>query len=190
MYWCRGYSQQKELAHSRLFGILMSQGQFDQVRAPMFLFDQYLDCVASGEWMFVLRQDGFQKIFRYYEMVKQAAAESLARIEATIPILNFAGFRQDCAGHLQKLAKLRNIARKPYLERITMSDIKRAIKHFNLPVAVKREHGKEYLVYDPADKWAILRLLDDDYLESIMTEQMYEVTGKRVHEAGGTLTTQ
>lgn len=65
------------------------------------------------------------------------------------------------------MAKLRNIARKPYLDRITMADIKRVIKHFDLPVKVKREHGKEYLVYDTADRWAILRLLDDDYLESV-----------------------
>jgi hypothetical protein len=47
VYWCRGCSRQKELGHSRMFGILMSNGQFDQVREPMFLFDQYLDCVAS-----------------------------------------------------------------------------------------------------------------------------------------------
>jgi hypothetical protein len=35
--------------------------------------------------------------------------------------------------------------------------------------------------YDPADKWALLRLLDDDYLKSLMTDQNYEVTGKRPH---------
>jgi len=182
VYFCRGYSQQKELGHSPLFGILMKSGQFDRVMEPMFLFDQYLDCVVSDEWIFILKQDGFQKLFRYYEMVKQAASESLAKIESVIPILNFDGFRHDCEGHLQKLAKLRNIAQKPYLSLITIKDLKKVIKHFKLPVSVQRENGKEYLMYDPGDKWAILRLLDDDYLESMMTAQMYEVTGKRVHQ--------
>jgi hypothetical protein len=136
--------------------------------------------------MFVFRQDGFQRMFRYYERVKEAAAESLARIKATIPIANFETFQHDCESHLQKLAKLRNIAQKPYLEQIKMADLKRVIKKFGLPVEVSRDHGEERLVYDQADKWAILRLLDDDYLDSVMTRQMYEVTGKRVHQVDGT----
>ena len=42
------------------------------------------------------------------------------------------------------------------------------------------------LVYNPADKWVLLKLLDDDYLLSLMTEQTYEVTGKReVEHQGG-----
>jgi hypothetical protein len=41
-------------------------------------------------------------------------------------------------------------------------------------------------VCDQADKWAILRLFDDGYLDSVMTRQMYEVTGKRVHQVDGT----
>jgi hypothetical protein len=71
--------------------------------------------IASGKWMFVLRQDGFQKIFRYYEMVRQAAAESLSRIEATIPILNFAGFRQDCEGHLKNWPNCATLRGSPTL---------------------------------------------------------------------------
>ena len=47
---------------------------------------------------------------------------------------------------------------------------------------VQELDGQESLVFDPSDRWAILRLLDDDYLESMMTEQLYEVTGKRLHE--------
>jgi hypothetical protein len=131
--------------------------------------------------MFVFRQDGFQKIFRYYERVKEAAAKSLARIEATILIANFQEFRKDCEAHLQKLAKLRNIAQKPYLDQISMADLKRVIRKFELLVKVARDPNGERLVYDQSDKWAIRRLLDDDYLDSVMTKQMYEVTGKRVH---------
>ncbi len=35
------------------------------------------------------------------------------------------------------------------------------------------------IVYDHADKWVLLKLLDDDYLWSLMTEQSYDVSGKR-----------
>jgi PHD/YefM family antitoxin component YafN of YafNO toxin-antitoxin module len=60
-----------------------------------------------------------------------------------------------------------------------MSDIKKAIEEMDLPLKVERHNGKEKLVFDSSDKWAILRLLDDDYLQSIMTGEKYEVNSKR-----------
>jgi hypothetical protein len=45
-----------------------------------------------------------------------------------------------------------------------------------------KKNGKEMLVFDPKDKWALLRLLDDDYLDSVLTGQKYEVTGKRPYQ--------
>jgi hypothetical protein len=37
----------------------------------------------------------------------------------------------------------------------------------------------DFFLYDPADKWVLLKLLDDNYLWSLMTDMAYEVTGKR-----------
>jgi hypothetical protein len=50
-----------------------------------------------------------------------------------------------------------------------------------LGIKTQKVDGQEMLVFDPKDRWAILKLLDDDYLESALTEQQYEVTGKRPH---------
>ena len=77
------------------------------------------------------------------------------------------------------MAKLNNIASKQYLKQIKMADIKKVIEEFDLKIKTIHKGRKEMLVFDPADKWAILRLLDDDYLGSVMTGQNYEVTGKR-----------
>jgi hypothetical protein len=38
---------------------------------------------------------------------------------------------------------------------------------------------KQKILFEPSDQWAILRLLDDDYLESAMTGENYEVNSKR-----------
>ena len=46
-----------------------------------------------------------------------------------------------------------------------------------------KDKGKEMLLFDPKNKWAVLRLLDDDYLRSALTGQKYEVTGKRPYHA-------
>ncbi|HEX3880493.1 MAG TPA: Kiwa anti-phage protein KwaB-like domain-containing protein [Bryobacteraceae bacterium] len=181
-YALRIYTRQKELGRSRSFGLLFTRGQFDRVTEPLFLFDQYLDCIACDGIMLVLKQDNFQKLFRYYEMLQRTATQILARIQQGVPIANFDEFAAACQSHLQKLSKLKNISQRPYWKTITMKELKRVIKHYELPVEITRQDGNEMLVYDARDGWAILRLLDDDYLESIMTHQAYEVTGKRIHQ--------
>jgi hypothetical protein len=82
---------------------------------------------------------------------------------------------------LQKQVKLRNISERPYLKNITINDLKKVIQQFRLPIKTTKKDGKEVLVYDPADRWALLRRLDDDHLRSLVTNQNYEVTGKRPH---------
>jgi hypothetical protein len=68
---------------------------------------------------------------------------------------------------------------KPYLHNITMEHIKDTINRHHLSVRTEGVDGQEMIVYDPKDKWVLLRLLDDDYLWSTLTEQGYEVNGKR-----------
>jgi hypothetical protein len=51
-----------------------------------------------------------------------------------------------------------------------------------LGIKIAEKNGKESLVFDPKNKWALLRLLDDDYLGSRLTGQKYEVTGKRPYQ--------
>lgn len=179
VYFFRAYSQKKMLSRSRFFAMVFSDGIYDRVTEPVFLFDHFVDCISSGGMMFILKKDHFQEIFRFFEMVRKVAKETLETIRATVPIQNFEEFARDCEGHLMKLVKLRNIAAKPYWGKITMENIKKVIKRNNLAVQIVRTGPTEMLVYNPADKWLLLKLLDDDYLLSLMTEQTYEVTGKR-----------
>jgi Kiwa protein KwaB-like len=179
-FFFRLYGPSKELSRSRLFGAIMAKGRFDRITKPTFLFDQGIDCVSNGDVMFILNTDGFQKIFRFFEMVKAAAREILGKIKDKIPIANFEEFEKACEGHLQMLAKLNNIANRPYLDRVTMADIKKVLTDFpDLRVKIVQENGKDMLLFDKSDKWELLRLLDDDYLLSIMTGEQYEVSAKR-----------
>ena len=72
------------------------------------------------------------------------------------------------------------IASKPYLAQIGMVDIRRAIDEHGLPVEVVQNNGQEMLIFDPdpSRRWILLKLLDDDYLNSVMTHLRYEVNSK------------
>ena|SRR2546421_12644741 len=114
------------------------------------------------------------------EELEKTAAESLNKIKH-IPIAHFAEFEEACRKNPLKAAKLRSIAEKPYLQMLTIDKLKRFIKkrHLDMKIETDEDTGQEMLVYDARNSWKLLKLLDDDYLLSELTEHSYEVNGKR-----------
>ena len=179
VYFFRSYTPKKMLVRSPSFALWWQNGSYDRIKEPLMLFDAEIDCMSRNGIMFVFDKSSFQNIFRFFETIRMAAKEALESIRMSVPIKNFEEFAQDCEKHLWKLRKLKNIVAKPYLSRITMDHIKRVIEKNNLSLRIVEVEGKEMIIYDQKNKWVLLKLLDDDYLWSMLTEQSYEVTGKR-----------
>ncbi|MGH2497117.1 MAG: Kiwa anti-phage protein KwaB-like domain-containing protein [Ktedonobacteraceae bacterium] len=179
VYFFRAYSPKKMLSRSRSFAMIFSNGIYDRVSDPMFLFDHMIDCVYQDGMMFLFKKEHFHEMFRFFEMVRKVASETLETIRIAVPIHNFETFVKDCEANMAKQIKLNHIASKPYLERLTIDNIKKVIVKNNLSVSIIKDGNKEMIVYDHTNKWVLLKLLDDDYLWSLMTEQSYEVSGKR-----------
>jgi len=130
--------------------------------------------------MFIRNVVAFQRIFSYFQELRAKADETVTTILAQIPISNADAFRAAGTGQMQMMSKLAQIARKPYLNRVTIQDIRRTIDEFQLDVQIVEENGQEKLLFEgtPNKRWLILKLLDDDFLGSIMTNQKYEVNSK------------
>ena len=175
----RRYNRNKELVRSKNLVMRLMGMRYERLEEPTFQFDPYIDAILFREHVFILSKSNFQHLFRYYEKLRETAEEALGTVRAAVPIHGFDEFSESCLGHLQKLEKLRNIAGKEYLQRVTMADIKSTIGSFALRVEVKVVDGEERLVFDSKDRWAILNLLDDAYLGSEMTGLKYEVNSKR-----------
>lgn len=179
VYFFRSHSSKGVLTRSHKFAIWNERGSYNRVKTPIILIDEKIDCMSRSGLMYVLNKPSFQNIFRFFEEVQRTAKVTLSTIKQHIPIQNFEEFEQDCERHLWKLRKLGNMASKPYLHRISIEHIKHTINKHRLSVRVDMVDGREMIVYDPKDKWVLLRLLDDDYLWSTLTEQGYEVNGKK-----------
>src|SRR5581483_2442931 len=176
----RTYSPKKELTRSARFAALFSHGAYDKVETKIFLFDYRVDCFAWDGYLFIRNVASFQRIFNYFEELRARADETVDEVIQQIPISNIDAFRSAGTGQLQMMSKLAQIAKKPYLAQVTMRDIKRTIDEFGLDVQIVREHGQEKLLFESSAKkrWLILKLLDDDYLGSVMTREKYEVNSK------------
>lgn len=122
----------------------------------------------------------FHRLFGYFEELRKEADAILAKVVNQIPISNDEAFRAACRGQLQMVSKLNQIAQKPYFGNITMDDIQRTIDHCKLDVEIIEVDGARKLVFEPSPqkRWLILKLLDDDFLESTMTGNMYASNSK------------
>ena len=78
------------------------------------------------------------------------------------------------------IAKTLSVGRKPYLKNVSMERIKRVIAEYGLALRTEGEEGQEKLVFenDPQRRWLILKLLDDDYLYSEMTDARYAANSR------------
>ena len=176
----RTYSPKKELTRKAGFAALLSHGHYNKVDTKIFLFDRKVDCFSWGGYLFIYNVTAFQRIFKYFEELRAKADETVTAILTQIPISNEEAFRVAGTGQMQIMSKLAQIATKPYLGQVTMRDIRRTITEFQLEVQIVREDGQEKILFDPSPdrRWLILKLLDDDFLGSIMTNQKYSVNSK------------
>jgi hypothetical protein len=176
----RTYSPKKELTRQAGFAVFLGPGHYNRVDTRIFLFDRKIDCFAWRGYLFIRNVPAFERIFGYFEEVRAKADETVTAILTQIPIANAEEFRAACTQQVQMMAKLAQIARKPYLATVSMDDIRRTIEEFELEVEIVRQNGKERIVFEanPSTRWLILKLLDDDFLGSIMTQQKYAVNSK------------
>ncbi len=175
----KSYGRRKVLSRTASIKAVFSKGHFSKLGNEVMIFDPGADCIISGDMIFVTNANAFQKLFRYFEYLKRNAAQVLATIERTLPITNFKEFETACMGHFQMLAKVRSIGRKPYLDKLNIAAVKKVLSEFpELSLRITTTNGREAIEYSAEDKWAILRILDDDYLESIMTGCRYATDSK------------
>ena len=182
IYLYRHYSIKKTLRESAPLAIkriLGNTDEFEDVRTPIFLFDENIDCISRDNDLFILAKSHFYYMFRILDELIASAKDTLDRIHDRIPIANFSDFSRSCTNNKIKMEKLTSIARRPYLDRLTIAMMKPAIKKHKLHIPVEEVNGKDMLRFDKDYPWDILKLLDDDYLTSIMTGQNYEVDSKR-----------
>lgn len=184
LYFFRVHTQQKVLSRSFLLAFLDKNGRYDHIEQSVMVFDQEFDCIYRSGVLFVLDKRNFQNIFRFFETIRLKAHETLNAIHRSIPIQNLDELVQAVEGNLPMLQKLKKISTKPYIKHITMNDIKKVIAAHKLTsVQIATIDGQERLVFDPKaklkDRYVLLRILNDDYLKSVMTDRNYEVTDKR-----------
>lgn len=144
-------------------------------------FDDKFDMALDIQYCYVVNEKAFDDLFiDRSEWQARVPAQVDLLLERGVPITNSKEFVAACQSNLNMMKKLKRVAESDYLELITPAKLRRLVHEYNLSPTLL---GKDSLVFDPAERWQILKVLDDDYLRSGLTERRYE-TNSKVHVAG------
>lgn len=171
---------------SRKVAALWTDGLFDKLERDPLVFDDTFDAFVVGTQVVVVRQRNFERGLEFLAAAQAEAETILRSATANLAIANIDEFVSAARSDVNMLAKLRGINEKmqrdpAYATHLTMANIL-AFRAQNpgVELDVEGDPGQETLVFhrEPARRWRIFKLLDDDYLHSQLTDLNYEVNSK------------
>jgi Domain of unknown function (DUF4868) len=183
-YFFRRMGASSELRRKPGRALLLRNGTFDLVEERIFLFDEAIDCFVYGGFVFVLRKRDYRAIFDLMQELFKRATAAAGELHKRIPISNFADFEAAC-GHDSRLAdKLLAVRGRSYFPSLSYEMVKPVIDKFELQIPTSVGTGGSVELEfesEPAGRFRILKLIDDDFLRSSMTDLLYEVNSKQGH---------
>lgn len=179
-FFFRAFSASSELQRKKATALVNRDGAFTKVRERIFLFDERVDCVVFDEYLFVLNKKDFRRVFDQLEVVRHEAQKAARDLHGKVPIANFDEFADACVTQAGMADKLISVRKRDYFDRLSYEMLQPVIEEFSLKIPTQEHDGLTHLVFltEPAHRWRILRLIDDDYLKSSMTDHKYEVNSK------------
>ncbi len=179
-FFFRAFSASAELKRKRVAALVSRDGPFHLIEEQIFLFDENIDCIVFQDHVFVLRKQDYRRIFDQLEQVREEAHRAAERLNKLVPIANFDEFAEACERQPAMADKLIAVQSRDYFQKLTYEMLEPVIAEFELEIPVETHNGSPHLVFksEPAHRWRILRLVDDDFLKSSMTDHRYEVNSK------------
>lgn len=166
------------LARSRKLRLFVRDGSLEQADSPIVLLDDDVDGVYWRKRLYIFHPGSIEMLLGFEEELGAAVETIVATLNETIPISGVDGLIDAASRHWQMARKLQHIAKRDYIASITVADVKRVAKKAGITIEFKKVDGTEHVVYETTDKWALLRILDDDYVTGELTKRLYESTSK------------
>ncbi len=174
------------LDRSKVAALVWRSGRYDRLETEdVLVVDDRFDAVVVGGTALFTSKAAFERLFDFTAELRRTAGRTFDEVTCGLGIDGAEALREACLRDPGMLAKLASVRR--HLD--TDPGYRAAISPDRLAAYV-REHpetGVELTASGalcfPADRrrrFAILKLLDDDYLHSPLTDRSYEVNSKAV----------
>jgi hypothetical protein len=174
------------LAKAKRLAAIFRGGGFDKLDDEVILFNQSVDAIAFHGYVFFMAKGVFERAFGFVEDLKRHAAQTFDRLIGILRIDGMEEFRRSATSDINMMAKMASIWRKveantDYVEAVSMENLLKFIDmNDHVEVETVGEGAARSLVFksSPKTRYKILKLLDDDFLTSGLTDMDYLVDSK------------
>jgi Domain of unknown function (DUF4868) len=178
-----------QIRKAKWLGLVQQNGVYGRVEpADILLMRTDFEVVVVAGYAFFWKKATFERAFGFLEQLK---AESLATFNSVTTSLRIDGMdelRKACTTQPQMMAKMSSIKRNmdadpEYAAAMTMPKLIDYVKkHPHVDIAIVGSESRSRFVFDPtpARRFQLLKLLDDDFLYSVLTKRDYEAGSKQL----------
>ncbi|MBM9468847.1 Kiwa anti-phage protein KwaB-like domain-containing protein [Nakamurella leprariae] len=181
----QGFAPEQALTSSRRLVAFWSGERFDGLTGDPLIVDRSFRVMVTGGTALMSSATAYERLFGALEQLRASAAAVYEATFARLPIIGAEALQAACLSDLNMMRKLTSIGAK--LAEPRFADAMRIERilvflHANphIDVLVDRTGPAPRLVFDPGaqQRWSLLKLLDDDYLHSRLTDTDYEANSK------------
>ena len=174
----RKFLPQRVVHEAKALAFSFRQGYLSKLEDPAFNFDESADALVVGAEAIVLQKTLFEQIFDLAGQIYTPLAKKAIDSVREIGILSDPeGLATAVEADDNKLKKAADIGKNIDFSKVTWENLKKIQADYGVPLQL--DEANRRIVNRPADAWSILKVLNDDYLRSEMTGELYEVQSKR-----------
>jgi hypothetical protein len=189
IHFIRAKGATLRLRRTRKIAAIMRGAVYDELQGDPLVFDSTFDAIISDGVALVINQTRFERSLGFVAQAQTLARDTLTTLTTRLAIANVDDFVATASSDLNMIAKVRGIAERvvsnpAYAAAMSTERVIQFAEDNNIEIDVEEADGQPQLVFhaEPARRWRILKLLDDDYLHSQLTEADYEVNSKSPRE--------
>ncbi len=182
----RKYTPKKLLEKGKLSCVIDSQGHFAKLTGQAIALDAYYDAALllkattpgtpdELQKMYIFSRGSFESLFSFVEEYRRQVEGNQEYLSGKGILENVSQIVTTCCADTRALRKLARILTSRSCDSLTTTKIAATINDYGLSVTLNKE-GK--ILVSAEHIWDILRILNDDYVESKATGNKYESRSK------------
>jgi len=171
----RKYTEKRILDIKGWIPLFVQNGVFNKLTDSILTIDKDIDCIYYDGKVFILDKIQFEKIFSFMDKFILEIDANVCHLEEKSLVDDIAALQKLCKSDPRKIKKLNKVLKSDILNSLNTKRISEINRQYNLDLNFT-EDGK--IIVSPKNIWTVLRVLDDEYLESPMTDNKYEVHSK------------
>lgn len=181
----QGFSPEKSLRPSKKILAFWNGERFTSLEAEPLVIDRSLRLFSFGGTVVMKNNSAYESLFGALPDLRVQAAATFSATFGTLDIVGADELRSACESDINMMRKLLSIAHKMkqpgYPAALDMPSVLEFLaRNPHIDVPIDESGATPALVFSPQaqHRWALLKLLDDDYLRSDLTNINYEANSK------------